>query len=148
MLTSLETARDKAQAADRAKTAFLAAMSHEFRTPLNAIIGFAEIISKQVFGQIANERYLEASRNILEAGERLSNTTTDVLTIAQLESGSYPLNRDVFDLCALEPDPKVCCVRHAGVIHGSGINRDGARGCGRRSTAGFIGGKLKGIRAI
>jgi signal transduction histidine kinase len=101
MLTSLETARDKAQAADRAKTAFLAAMSHEFRTPLNAIIGFAEIISKQVFGQIANERYLEASRNILEAGERLSNTTTDVLTIAQLESGSYPLNRDAFDLCAL-----------------------------------------------
>ena len=101
MLTSLEAARDKAQAADRAKTAFLAAMSHEFRTPLNAIIGFAEIISKQIFGQIANEQYLEASRNILDAGERLSNTTTDVLTIAQLESGSYPLSRDVFDLCAL-----------------------------------------------
>jgi signal transduction histidine kinase len=101
LLTSLEAARDKAQAADRAKTAFLAAMSHEFRTPLNAIIGFAEIISNQVFGQIANERYLEASRNILEAGERLSNTATDVLTISQLESGSYPLNRDVFDLCAL-----------------------------------------------
>jgi two-component system cell cycle sensor histidine kinase PleC len=76
-------------------------MSHEFRTPLNAIIGFAEIISNQVFGQIANERYLEASRNILEAGERLSNTATDVLTISQLESGSYPLNRNVFDLCAL-----------------------------------------------
>jgi len=101
MLTSLEAARDNAQAADRAKTAFLAAMSHEFRTPLNAIVGFAEIIAKQVFGQIANERYLEVSRNILDAGERLSNTTTDVLTIAQLEAGSYPLSRDVFDLCAL-----------------------------------------------
>jgi signal transduction histidine kinase len=101
MLISLEAARDNAQAADRAKTAFLAAMSHEFRTPLNAIIGFAEIISNQVFGQVANERYLEASRNILDGGERLSNTITDVLTIAQLEAGSYPLNRDVFDLCAL-----------------------------------------------
>jgi hypothetical protein len=58
-------------------------------------------------------------------------------------------NEDVLEGAVdLEPDPKVCCVRHAGVIHGSGINRDGARGCGRRSTAGFIGGKLKGIRAI
>src|SRR6266851_4013909 len=70
MLIALEIARDQAQAADAAKTAFLAAMSHEFRTPLNAIIGFAEIIAKEAFGQIANERYLDASRSILNAGER------------------------------------------------------------------------------
>jgi signal transduction histidine kinase len=101
MLTTLQAARDKARAADMAKTAFLAAMSHEFRTPLNAIIGFAEIIANQVFGKIANQRYLEASRTILESGQRLSSTTTDVLAIAQLESGSYQLYRDVFDLCAL-----------------------------------------------
>ena len=101
VLIALETARDKAQAADLAKTAFLAAMSHELRTPLNAIIGFAEIISKQVFGQIANARYLEASLNILDAGERLSNTTADVLTIAKLESGTYPLSREASDLCEL-----------------------------------------------
>jgi signal transduction histidine kinase len=101
MLTSLELARDKAQAADKAKTAFLAAMSHEFRTPLNAIIGFAEIITKQVFGNIGSERYLAASQSILDAGARLSNTTNDVLSIAQLESGSYQLYRDAFDLCTL-----------------------------------------------
>jgi DNA-binding response OmpR family regulator len=62
---ALEVARDEAQAADTAKTAFLAAMSHEFRTPLNAIIGFAELIANQAFGQIANERYLAFSQNII-----------------------------------------------------------------------------------
>ncbi len=101
MLRALETARDQARAADAAKTAFLAAMTHEFRTPLNAIIGFAELIAKQAFGSIANERYLAASHSILAAGERLTKTTTDVLTIAQLESGSYQLHPDAFDLCQL-----------------------------------------------
>jgi signal transduction histidine kinase len=101
MLRSLSVARDKAQAADKAKTAFLAAMSHEFRTPLNAIVGFAEVIAKQMFGKVGSERYLAASQSILDAGARLSNTTNDVLAIAQLESGSYQLRRDVFDLCAV-----------------------------------------------
>jgi signal transduction histidine kinase len=101
MLKSLAVARDKAQAADKAKTAFLAAMSHEFRTPLNAIVGFAEIIANQMFGKVGSERYLAASQSILDAGARLSSTTNDVLSIAQLESGSYQLRRDVFDLCAV-----------------------------------------------
>jgi two-component system cell cycle sensor histidine kinase PleC len=98
---TLEIARDEAEAANAAKTAFLAAMSHEFRTPLNAIIGFAEIIAKQLFGEISQQRYIEASQSIFDAGERLSNTMTDVLTMAQLESGTYQLTRDALDLCEL-----------------------------------------------
>jgi signal transduction histidine kinase len=101
VLSAFEMARDQAQAANTAKTAFLAAMTHEFRTPLNAIVGFAELIAKQTFGATIDGRYLEAARSILQAGERLSNTTTDVFTITRLESGSYELKPESFDLCAL-----------------------------------------------
>jgi len=51
-------------------------------------------------------------------------------------------------LAILEPDPKGCCVAVDCVIHGNGIHRDGERQCGRRSTAGPIGGRGKDIRAI
>ena len=52
LIASLRAALEEAEAAKRAKTAFLASVSHELRTPLNAILGYAEMIAKEVFGTI------------------------------------------------------------------------------------------------
>lgn len=52
----LESAKEKAESADRLKSAFLATMSHELRTPLNSIIGFTGILMKQIAGPLNDEQ--------------------------------------------------------------------------------------------
>ena len=99
----LAAARDAAESANAAKTAFLAAMSHELRTPLNAIVGFSELIAQEVFGPV-QKKYLEFSDNIHSAGQRMSGVVGDVLTIAQLEAGTFELEWDDVDLCEMTRD--------------------------------------------
>lgn len=96
----LAAARDTAESANAAKTAFLAAMSHELRTPLNAIVGFSELIAQEVFGPV-QKKYLEFSDSIHSAGRRMSDVVGDVLTIAQLEAGTFELEWDDVDLCGM-----------------------------------------------
>ena len=96
----LAKARDEAETANAAKTAFLAAMSHELRTPLNAIVGFSELIVQEVYGPV-QQKYIECSDSILSAGQRMSNVVSDVLTIAQLEAGTFELDWDEVDLCSV-----------------------------------------------
>jgi signal transduction histidine kinase len=96
----LAAARDAAESANAAKTAFLAAMSHELRTPLNAIVGFSELIVQEVFGPV-QQKYLEFSDSIHSAGQRMSTVVGDVLMIAQLEAGTFELDLDDVDLCAM-----------------------------------------------
>ncbi len=93
----LAAARDQAESLNAAKTAFLAAMSHELRTPLNAIVGFSELIAQEVFGPV-QKKYIEFSDSILSAGQRMSGVVGDVLTIAQLEAGTFELQWDDLDL--------------------------------------------------
>jgi signal transduction histidine kinase len=99
----LAAARDAAESANAAKTAFLATMSHELRTPLNAIVGFSELIVQEVFGPV-QKKYLEFSDNIHSAGQRMSSVVGDVLTIAQLEAGTFELEWDEVDLCDMTRD--------------------------------------------
>ncbi|HWB51145.1 MAG TPA: ATP-binding protein [Stellaceae bacterium] len=96
----LAAARDQAESANAAKTAFLATMSHELRTPLNAIVGFSELITQEVFGPV-QKKYIEFSDSILSAGQRMSGVVGDVLTIAQLEAGTFSLEWDDVDLCGM-----------------------------------------------
>ena len=96
----LAKARDEAESANAAKTAFLAAMSHELRTPLNAIVGFSELIVQEVYGPV-HQKYIEFSDSILSAGQRMSGVVGDVLMIAQLEAGTFELEWDDVDLCAM-----------------------------------------------
>lgn len=87
MLRQLRLARDEAQSADAAKTAFLATMSHELQTPLNAVIGFAEILASPA---TANQQQCAAYAScILEAGQRMSGAIDDVLLLARLEGGAW-----------------------------------------------------------
>ena len=80
----------KAEAANRAKTAFLAHLSHDIRTPLNHIIGFAELMRHQTYGPLGDERYLNYVEAMKGSGERLLSYFASILELAELEAGRRP----------------------------------------------------------
>ena len=82
--------RAEAEAANRAKSEFLANMSHEFRTPLNAIIGFSEILEDQSFGPL-NDRQSNYNRHVLNSGRHLLQLVSDILDLARVESGKLEI---------------------------------------------------------
>ncbi|MBS1370701.1 MAG: response regulator [Lentisphaeria bacterium] len=83
----LVAAAEKAQNADRAKSAFLATMSHELRTPLNAIIGFSEIMQQKT----TPEEQAEYLTGIYTAGKALLNLINDVLDLSKIEAGQMKI---------------------------------------------------------
>lgn len=92
---ALGRARDAAEAANEAKTRFLASVSHEVRSPLNAIYGYAQLLER---GEGRDP--VEAGRVIRRSAEHLSNLVEGLLDIAQVESGSLRLARDTIRLPA------------------------------------------------
>lgn len=97
---ALRLARDEADRANRAKTEFLAQMSHDLRTPLNAILGFSEVIALQTFGSdpAAAERYRGYARQIHTGGDQLRTLIDSILDVARLDAGSYDLHRETLSL--------------------------------------------------
>lgn len=83
---SIRLAMEQAEAASRAKSEMLANMSHEFRTPLNAIIGFSDTILSGAFGPIANEKYREYIDDIHRSGTHLLELINDVLDVSAIEA--------------------------------------------------------------
>ena len=87
-------ARDDAQQAARAKSMFVARMSHEFRTPLTVIIGFTELLLEDAVETGDPERdgaIRDDLQRILQAGYHLLSMITDVLDLAKLDSGTMSL---------------------------------------------------------
>ncbi len=91
--TELEKAAEAAQAASRAKSNFLSNMSHEMRTPMNAIIGMTSI------GKSAgsNERKDYAFEKIEEASHHLLGVINDILDLSKIEANKFELSEVVFD---------------------------------------------------
>src|SRR5690606_16412538 len=74
----LRRAKMEADLANQLKTEFLHNMSHELKTPLNAIIGFSEIMERQLLGPLGSDGYVDYAKDIRESGERLLHTVSDV----------------------------------------------------------------------
>ena len=82
-------AKEKAEEADRLKSAFLANMSHEIRTPMNGILGFAELLREPDLGQ---EQQLEYVSIIEKSGQRMLNIINEIIDISKIESGTMEVN--------------------------------------------------------
>lgn len=83
------------------RTHFLATVSHEFRTPLNAILGFAEILHSELLGPIGNPRYRRYARDIVESGNLLLSLVDTVLSYEQAATDRLNLEPDRIDIHAL-----------------------------------------------
>jgi two-component system, sensor histidine kinase len=112
LTASLAEAVDRADAANRAKSAFLANMSHELRTPLNAIIGMSQLLAEDP----DSAQYRHFPLAIQRAGGVLLSLISDVLDVSQIESGEMTLHagefspqrmiREVTDILGAEADSK------------------------------------------
>ena len=84
-------AKDKAEEANRLKSSFLSTVSHEIRSPLNAILGFSSIL-KEIYYQNASDEDKQFFNSMEEAGVRLLETITQVLDISRLEADDFSVN--------------------------------------------------------
>jgi signal transduction histidine kinase len=87
--------------ANDAKSDFFARVSYDLRTPLNGILGFAQILKDESFGPIDNPRYREYVSHIRDSGITLRSMVDDMLDISRIEAGDYPLNITPLNLIAL-----------------------------------------------
>jgi len=95
----LETAKQRAEVADRLKSAFLATMSHELRTPLNSIIGFTGIILQGLAGPLNPEQAKQLGM-VQDSARHLLALINDVLDISKIEAGELTVSCEPFDLRA------------------------------------------------
>ena len=91
-------ARQQAEKASAAKSEFLAKISHEMRTPLNAIIGFSEMMMEERFGPVGNERYRDYLKDINTSGAHLVSLLNDLLDLSKIEAGKMELSFERVDL--------------------------------------------------
>jgi PAS domain S-box-containing protein len=87
----LIAARRQAEKESTAKSEFLAKISHEIRSPLNAIIGFSEVMIDERFGALGNERYKQYLKDIHDSGSHLVTLLNDLLDLSKIEAGKLEL---------------------------------------------------------
>ena len=92
---ALARARDDAEAANRAKSAFLANTSHELRTPLNGMIGLARMARAPDVSETLRQQYLE---QIGDSAQSLAGIISDILDLSKIEAGKLQIEATAFDL--------------------------------------------------
>jgi len=84
-------AKRRAEKQSTAKSEFLAKISHEIRNPLNAIIGFSEVMIEERFGPIGNDRYRQYLKDIHNSGGHVMSLVNDLLDLSKIEAGKLEL---------------------------------------------------------
>ncbi|MEW6751807.1 MAG: histidine kinase dimerization/phospho-acceptor domain-containing protein [Candidatus Latescibacterota bacterium] len=97
---ALAEANARIQEATRQKSAFLARMSHDLRTPMNAIIGYTRILLRRLAGQV-DERQYRNLRNIEVSADHLLRLVNDILDLSRVEAGRVDLHPEPVDLARL-----------------------------------------------
>ena len=93
---TLEDARTEAENRAAGRSRFLAKTGHELRPPLNAIMGFSDMIRQRMFGPVS-DRYGEYVDLIHESGGHLLDLINDLLDMSKIEADKFELHREVFD---------------------------------------------------
>ncbi|MBS2210340.1 hypothetical protein KEM09_02960 [Carboxylicivirga mesophila] len=99
-------AKEKAEEADRLKTAFLANMSHEIRTPLNAIVGFSDLLTQ---GGFSNEEQTDYLNLINKNSYSLTVLIDDILELAKIEADQLIINKREIHLQPLFKEVEAYC---------------------------------------
>ncbi|MBO6794633.1 MAG: response regulator [Balneolaceae bacterium] len=93
-IAALQVEKEKALAADQAKSEFLAVISHEMRTPLNGVVGITELLSETKL----NDEQMEMIKNLSFSSNLLNSLLSDILDLTMIESGKLVLHETSFSL--------------------------------------------------
>ena len=119
----LSVARDMAEQASRSNWDTLAHLSHEMRTPLNAIGGFAEIMRRRLFGSLGHGKYEEYARDIADSTTHLTSLVEEILLYSRGQIGGLRLDESVIDAGA-EIESCLQMVREAAREAGLNLSAD------------------------
>ena len=89
--SEVQQARRLSETVANAKADLLARISHEMRAPMNAVIGFAEVMISERFGALGNDRYVEYMKDIRSSGSRVIAMVDDLLELSRIETGKLEL---------------------------------------------------------
>ena len=99
LVSELDTAREKAESADKDKTEFLSKMSHDIRTPMNVIMGFSEnLLEKET---LSKKETMEDVEDIYSAGRNLLEIINNILLFSKIESGKESVEEVEYDILDL-----------------------------------------------
>jgi len=103
VVEALQHAKEAAEAANIAKSQFLANISHELRTPMNAIIGYSEMLKEEAeeIHVTEAESFVEDLEKINFAGKQLLTLINEVLDFSKIEAGKMEMHEKTFDITAL-----------------------------------------------
>jgi GAF domain-containing protein/anti-sigma regulatory factor (Ser/Thr protein kinase) len=116
LFREIEDKSREIETANRHKSEFLANMSHELRTPLTAIIGFSEVLSEKLFGEL-NDKQNEYMDDIVSSGRHLLSLINDILDLSKVEAGRMELDLTKFDI-PTAIDNALILIRERATLHG------------------------------